>query len=104
LARSDVRQQIELMTIFADQAANRDTTGPAQSHKQGQQIYGTRHHYRRCAAQEGACDCVTKAVADTGIGMTSEQMDKLFRNSPKLMHRRLGNMGEQASSSRSAIG
>ena len=29
--------------------------------------------------QEDGCDCVTIAVADTGIGLTPEQMDKLFQ-------------------------
>ena len=29
--------------------------------------------------QENGCDCVTIAVADTGIGMTPKQMGKLFQ-------------------------
>ena len=32
-----------------------------------------------CQGQENGCDWITLAVADTGIGMTAEQMGKLFQ-------------------------
>jgi signal transduction histidine kinase len=52
--------------------------------------------------QENGRDWITIAVADTGIGMTPEQMSK--RNFRRQIHRRRGNMGGLALAWRSANG
>ena len=54
--------------------------GAAQPGEQRQQVYRKRHrHHRRAAAADDGRDWITIAVADTGIGMTEEQMGKLFQ-------------------------
>jgi signal transduction histidine kinase len=55
-------------------------------------------------AQENGRDWITIAVADTGIGMTAEQMGKLFRNSPRPIPPLRANTVALASASRSANG
>ena len=54
--------------------------------------------------QENGRDWVTLLVADTGIGMTAEQMGRLFQDSPRPMHPPLANTAARASGSRSANG
>ena len=50
--------------------------------------------------QESGRDWITLAVADTGMGMTQEQMGKLFQEfSPRHRHRRLANTEGPASAS-----
>ena len=55
--------------------------GAVEPHEQRQQVHrkGHRHHRRAAAAQENGRDWITLSVADTGIGMTPEQMGKLFQ-------------------------
>src|SRR5204863_9729777 len=49
-------------------------------HEQRQQVYGKWYRHHRCRhRQETGRDWVTLTVADTGIGMTPEQMGKLFQ-------------------------
>src|SRR5262245_33125077 len=46
--------------------------------------------------QENGRDWVTLSVADTGIGMTAEQMGKLFRSSPRPRRPRRASTAAQA--------
>ena len=55
--------------------------GAAEPAEQRQQVHRERHrHHRRARSeQEDGRDWVTIAVTDTGIGMTTEQMGRLFQ-------------------------
>jgi len=65
---------------FAACRSNAATAGPIQPHEQRKQFSerGTITVDARQAQADGR-DWVTIAVADTGIGMTPEQMGKLFQ-------------------------
>ena len=74
--------------VAVDCACDRDdacrsdaaAAGAVQSHEQRQQVHRAWHHHdRRSPRQENGRDWITLAVADTGIGMTPEQMGKLFQ-------------------------
>ena len=63
--------------------ARRSDQGPpdaAQPREQCEQVYRERHghHHARQRAENGR-DWITISVADTGIGMTAEQIGKLFQ-------------------------
>jgi signal transduction histidine kinase len=53
-------------------------------------------------AQENGRDWIAIAVADTGIGMTPEQMGKLFQEFSQVSHRRRRNTAAPALASPSA--
>ena len=60
------------------------TPGAVEPHEQRQQVHRPRHHHHDARqGQENGRDWITLAVADTGIGMTAEQMGKLFQDSPR---------------------
>ena len=55
--------------------------GIIEPYEQCQQVHRPRHHQHRCASQnnKNGHEWVTLAVSNTGIGMTAEQMGKLFQ-------------------------
>ena len=68
----------DLGTIHADQTRFRQSLLNLASNANKFTEKGHDHH-RRSPGQENGHDWITLAVADTGIGMTPEQMGKLFQ-------------------------
>jgi GAF domain-containing protein len=69
---------VDMGTIKADQMRLRQALLNLISNANKFTDHGT-IRIEACQGQENGCDWITLAVADTGIGMTAEQMGKLFQ-------------------------